>query len=94
MAILGMQAVMTLVMISVLEKICPIYSLGRWLLTGQKLVRYLHPSDEELKKAAGTILHFDNSKGWICAQGLHSITLISVLYMVPCLSCLVMFVTM
>ena len=53
MAVFGAQVVVTLVCLSFLQKICPIYSLGRWLLTKQNLVRYLHPTNEELKKLSG-----------------------------------------
>lgn len=55
MAILGAQAVVTLVVISLLQKICPIYSLGRWLLTKQGIMRYLHPTDGELKQLSSEL---------------------------------------
>lgn len=53
MAVFGTQAVVSLILLSFLQKICPIYSLGRWLLTKQNLVRYLHPTNEELKQISG-----------------------------------------
>ena len=49
MAVLGVQIVITMVMASVMTKIGPFMSLARWILTSNGLVRYLHPSDEELK---------------------------------------------
>ncbi|KAL4232618.1 hypothetical protein ACF0H5_007308 [Mactra antiquata] len=52
MAILGAQLVFSLIVFSFLQKLSCFYSFGRWLLAG-KLVRYLHPTDEELRKAAG-----------------------------------------
>ncbi|XP_045197951.2 transmembrane protein 161B-like [Mercenaria mercenaria] len=52
MAVLGAQLVFSLIVFSFLQKLSSFYSFGRWLLAG-RLVRYLHPSDEELKKAAG-----------------------------------------
>ena len=53
MGILGVQAVVSLITLSFLQKICPIYSFGRWLLTKQHIVRYLYPTDTELKKLTG-----------------------------------------
>ena len=38
-----------MVMASVMSKIGPFYSFSRWLLTSSGLVRYMHPSDEELR---------------------------------------------
>lgn len=53
MAVLGNQIVITLVFVSVLSKlISPLMSLGRYLLTRTGLVRYVPPSDEELKMLA------------------------------------------
>ncbi len=51
MAILGAQLVVSMVMASFLSKLSPHFSFGRWLICG-KLVRYLHPSNEELKQIA------------------------------------------
>jgi len=53
MGLLGVQAVVSLITLSFLQKICPIYSFGRWLLTRQNIVRYLYPTDVELKKLTG-----------------------------------------
>jgi len=50
MAVLGVQIVITMVMASVMTKIGPFMSFARWILTSNSLVRYLHPSDEELKQ--------------------------------------------
>lgn len=61
MAILGVQLVLSLIMFSFLQKLGPYYSFGRWLLCN-RLVRYLHPTDEDLKKAAG-ISNVPNGKG-------------------------------
>ena len=41
--------VITMVVASVMSKIGPFYSFARWLLTSTGLVRYQHPTDEELK---------------------------------------------
>ncbi len=51
MAILGAQLVFSMVMASFLSKLSGHFSFGRWLICG-KLVRYLHPTDEELRQAA------------------------------------------
>ena len=51
MAILGAQLVFSMVMASFLSKLSAHFSFGRWILCG-KLVRYLHPTDEELKQIA------------------------------------------
>ncbi|XP_050392720.1 transmembrane protein 161B [Patella vulgata] len=52
MAILGVQFVFSLVMFSFLQKLSPYFSFGQWLLCN-KLVRFLYPTDEELKSLAG-----------------------------------------
>jgi hypothetical protein len=52
MAVLGVQLVVTMVMASFMQKLSPHFSFARWLLCNH-LVRYLHPTDEELKTAAG-----------------------------------------
>lgn len=52
MAILGLQLVLSLIVFSFLNKVSPYFSFARWLLRG-RLVRYLHPTDEDLKSAAG-----------------------------------------
>ena len=49
MAVLGVQIVITMVMASIMTKVGPFMSFARWILTSNGLVRYLHPSDEELK---------------------------------------------
>lgn len=53
MAIFGFQLCFTIIMASFLQKLTPIYSLGRWILCGGGLYRFIHPSNEELKKIAG-----------------------------------------
>ena len=52
MAVLGFQFVFSLVMFSFFQKLSPFYSFGRWLLS-KRIVRYLHPTDEELRILAG-----------------------------------------
>nr|CAD7567532.1 unnamed protein product [Timema californicum] len=52
-ALLGTQLVITLVMVSVIQKLGPHYSLARWLLCSTGLIRYLYPTDTELKTLAG-----------------------------------------
>uniref|UniRef100_A0A1E1XM00 Putative conserved plasma membrane protein n=1 Tax=Amblyomma sculptum TaxID=1581419 RepID=A0A1E1XM00_AMBSC len=52
MALFGVQIVITMIMASVLQKLSPQYSISRWIIC-RRLIRYLHPSDEELKSLAG-----------------------------------------
>ena len=54
MAVFGVQIVITMMMATVLSRVGPHLSLARWLLTSSYagLVRYIHPSDEELKQYA------------------------------------------
>lgn len=51
---LGIQFVITLMMATILSRVGPHLSLARWLLTSKfaGLVRYIHPSDEELRQFA------------------------------------------
>ena len=49
---LGVQIVITMVVASVMSKVGPYNSFARWILTSSGLVRYMHPSDEELKSLA------------------------------------------
>ncbi|KAG8182232.1 hypothetical protein JTE90_024165 [Oedothorax gibbosus] len=62
MAIFGVQLVVTMVMASVLQKISAHFSVARWLLS-YRLIRYLHPSDEELLIVAGLQRNPDKPKG-------------------------------
>ncbi|XP_035217802.1 transmembrane protein 161B-like isoform X2 [Stegodyphus dumicola] len=62
MAIFGVQLVVTMVMASVLQKVSAHFSLARWLLS-YRLMRYLHPSDEELLSVAGLQRNPGKSKG-------------------------------
>lgn len=39
-------------MISVIQKLGPHYSLGRWFLCSTGLIRYLYPTDNELRQLA------------------------------------------
>ena len=49
---LGVQIVITMVVASIMSKVGPYLSFARWMLTSSGLVRYIHPSDEELKEVA------------------------------------------
>ena len=51
-----------MVMASIMSKIGPFMSIARWLLTSTGLVRYMHPSDEELKQIALVPLKERNKK--------------------------------
>lgn len=53
MALLGAQLVITLVMVSVIQKLSPHFSLAKWFLCSTGLIRYLHPTDSQLKTLAG-----------------------------------------
>ncbi|XP_028169741.1 transmembrane protein 161B [Ostrinia furnacalis] len=53
MALLGAQLVITLVMVSVIQKLGSNYSLAKWLLCSRGLYRYLYPDNSELKTLAG-----------------------------------------
>lgn len=60
MALLGAQLVITLIMVSVIQKLGN-YSFARWLLCSQGLQRYLYPDNSELKTLAG--VPKDKTKG-------------------------------
>ena len=53
MAVLGLQIVFTMIMVSCLSKFSAHMSFGRWLLCCGGLARYVHPSDDELRRIAG-----------------------------------------
>ncbi|XP_034940664.1 transmembrane protein 161B [Chelonus insularis] len=53
MALLGAQLVITLVMVSLIQKLSPYFSFGRWILCSTGLTRYLYPTDQQLKLLAG-----------------------------------------
>lgn len=53
MALLGAQLVITLVMVSVIQKLSPHFSFARWLLCSTGLTRYLYPTDQQLRTLAG-----------------------------------------
>ncbi|XP_006820099.1 transmembrane protein 161B-like [Saccoglossus kowalevskii] len=63
MGLFGVQLVLSMTMASVLSKLSPHFSFARWLLCRGTLVRYLHPSDEELRKLSGIIPASNNVKG-------------------------------
>ncbi|KRT80509.1 hypothetical protein AMK59_7311, partial [Oryctes borbonicus] len=46
------QLVITLLMISVIQKLGPYFSFAKWMLCSQGLIRYLYPTDIELKQIA------------------------------------------
>ncbi|CAD6233919.1 GSCOCG00007396001-RA-CDS [Cotesia congregata] len=52
MALLGIQLVITLVVVSVIQKINPHFSLAKWILCSTGLIRYLYPTNDELKTLA------------------------------------------
>ncbi|XP_074094313.1 transmembrane protein 161-like emei [Cotesia typhae] len=52
MALLGIQLVITLVVVSVIQKINPHFSLAKWILCSTGLIRYLYPTNDELKSLA------------------------------------------
>jgi len=52
MALLGIQFVVSLIVALIIQKLSPFYSLARWIMCSG-LYRYLHPTNEELKKLAG-----------------------------------------
>ncbi|KAM6369307.1 transmembrane protein 161A [Pluvialis apricaria] len=53
MAVMGVQVVVSLLAASVMQKMAPHCSFARWLLCNGSLLRYKHPSDEELCALAG-----------------------------------------
>ncbi|XP_076166197.1 transmembrane protein 161B-like [Ptiloglossa arizonensis] len=53
MALLGAQLVITLIMVSVIQKLTPHFSLARWLLCSTGLTHYLYPTDQQLRTLAG-----------------------------------------
>lgn len=53
MGVIGVQLVLSMVVASLLQKFSPHFSFARWLLCNGSLVRYRHPSDEELMNLAG-----------------------------------------
>lgn len=53
MALLGAQLVITLIMVSVIQKLSPHFSFARWILCSTGLTRYLHPTDQQLRTLAG-----------------------------------------
>ncbi|XP_055606539.1 transmembrane protein 161B [Uranotaenia lowii] len=62
MALLGAQLVITLIMVSVIQKLSPHFSLARWILCSTGLTRYLHPTDDELRKLSGVPREKNKSK--------------------------------
>ncbi|KAH0948336.1 hypothetical protein HN011_007668 [Eciton burchellii] len=53
MALLGAQLVITLVMVSIIQKLSPYFSFARWILCSTGLTRYLYPTDQQLRALAG-----------------------------------------
>ena len=62
MALLGLQLVFSMIMASVLSKLLPHYSLARNVLCS-RLVRYLHPSEEEMRSLSGLSNNLPKGKG-------------------------------
>jgi len=53
MALLGVQLVVTLLTISIMQKVTQRFSFGRYFLSRTGLLYYLHPMDNDLRKLAG-----------------------------------------
>ncbi|XP_069784677.1 transmembrane protein 161A isoform X3 [Narcine bancroftii] len=53
MGVIGVQVVVSLLMASLMQRLVPHYSIGRWLLCNGSLFRFRHPSDVELRALAG-----------------------------------------
>ncbi|XP_050542257.1 transmembrane protein 161B [Daktulosphaira vitifoliae] len=52
-ALLGVQLIITMVAINLIHRLSPIYSFARWSLCSTGLVRYIHPTDKELRQILG-----------------------------------------
>ncbi|KAJ8682434.1 hypothetical protein QAD02_018226 [Eretmocerus hayati] len=52
-ALLGAQLVITLIMVSVIQKLGPHFSLAKWVLCSTGLIRYLYPTNQELRNIVG-----------------------------------------
>uniref|UniRef100_A0A336LYD7 CSON005826 protein n=1 Tax=Culicoides sonorensis TaxID=179676 RepID=A0A336LYD7_CULSO len=63
MALLGAQLVITLVMVSIIQKLSPHLSFAKYLICSTGLLRYLHPTDDELKTLAGVPKEKSKGKG-------------------------------
>lgn len=63
MALFGVQFVLSVVMATMLQKFSPYISLARWILCNNHLVRYLHPTDDELKSLIGKNATGNATKG-------------------------------
>ncbi|XP_026863942.2 transmembrane protein 161A isoform X1 [Electrophorus electricus] len=53
MALMGVQLVVSLLAVSIMQKMAPHYSFARWLLCSGRLLRFKHPSEGELCALAG-----------------------------------------
>ncbi|XP_012283335.1 transmembrane protein 161B [Orussus abietinus] len=53
MAVLGVQLGITLIVVSIIQKLSPYFSFARWTLCSTGLTRYLYPTDSELRTLAG-----------------------------------------
>lgn len=62
-ALLGAQLVITLVMVSIIQKLSPHLSFAKYLLCSTGLLRYLYPTDDELKTLAGVPKEKSKGKG-------------------------------
>ncbi|KAF6206177.1 hypothetical protein GE061_017403 [Apolygus lucorum] len=62
MALLGYQVVISLIMASVIQKIGKHYSFAKWMICNTGLVRYLYPTDSELRQLAGVPKEINKKK--------------------------------
>ncbi|XP_042198811.1 transmembrane protein 161A isoform X1 [Callorhinchus milii] len=53
MGVVGVQLVVSLVMASLMQRLTPHYSIGRWLICNGSLLRFRHPTDDELRALSG-----------------------------------------
>ena len=60
---MGVQIVITMIVASIMSKIGPYMSFARWILTTSGLIRYMHPTDEELKSLITIPRDKKNKKG-------------------------------
>uniref|UniRef100_A0A2S2QGK9 Transmembrane protein n=1 Tax=Sipha flava TaxID=143950 RepID=A0A2S2QGK9_9HEMI len=51
--LLGIQLIITMIAINLIHRLSAIYSFARWTLCSTGLVRYLHPTDKELRQLLG-----------------------------------------
>ncbi|EDO37046.1 predicted protein, partial [Nematostella vectensis] len=59
----GIQFVLSIIVATFLQKLSPYFSPARWILCNGWLVRYLHPTDEQLKAMIGKPVNGTKGKG-------------------------------